>query len=93
MLKNKDLMKKISITDKKRRKRDDQPSKFLKNQLNLFVDYLVVIDSSVYAIFFQQYGFLPISLITNYINIFFCHLINGVRPKFGLFYRYLILMR
>ena len=58
-------------------KRDDSPL-FNQSRVNLFVDYLVVIDSSVYNLFLSQYGYMPDSLITNYINIFFCHLVNGV---------------
>ena len=44
----------------------------------MFIDYLIVIDKTVYNKFVADFGNLPNSLMTNYINIFFCHLINGV---------------
>jgi hypothetical protein len=44
----------------------------------VFVNFLAVIDKSVYEIFQQEYGNLDDGLISKYINIFFVHLINGV---------------
>jgi hypothetical protein len=46
---------------------------------NLFVEYLVVIDSSVYNVFKSLYGNLNPSLMNQYINIFFSQIVNGVR--------------
>ena len=46
---------------------------------NLFVEYLVVIDSSVYNVFLSNYGNLSPSLMNQYINIFFAQIVNGVR--------------
>jgi hypothetical protein len=46
---------------------------------NLYVEYLVVIDLGVYNFFVNLYGGnLPDSLVTDYINIYFTQLINGV---------------
>ena len=45
---------------------------------NLFVEYLIAIDSSVYNIFSSLYGNLDRSLMANYINIFFAQVVNGV---------------
>ena len=75
----KNYIDKTKFSDKRgqRKKRDTSPTS-TQDQKNLFVDFLVVIDSSVYNSFLQQYGNLPNSLITNYINIYICHLINGV---------------
>jgi hypothetical protein len=79
-LKTKPLITKLTSNKNKRNiriKRDDSIPN-TKNQKNLFIDYLVVIDSSVYNEFIQIYGYMPETLITKYISIFFCHLINGV---------------
>jgi hypothetical protein len=79
-LKTKPLITKLTSNKNKRniRKKRDDSIPNTKNQKNLFIDYLVVIDSSVYNEFIQIYGYMPETLITKYINIFFCHLINGV---------------
>ena len=81
--KNNQLIKKLASFENKRNIRHKRDSSIpdTHNQKNLFIDYLVVIDSSVYNQFIQIYGNMPISLITNYINIFFCHVINGVSNK------------
>jgi hypothetical protein len=45
---------------------------------NLFVEYLIVIDKSVYNYFLSLYENLGLPLIINYIQIFFCQVVNGV---------------
>ena len=45
---------------------------------NLFVEYLIVIDSSVYNNFASNYGSMTVSLLTQYINIFFTQIVSGV---------------
>ena len=45
------------------------------------IQYLVVIDTTVYNRFVSLYGNLSTSLITQYINIHFEQMVNGVnRP-------------
>ena len=46
--------------------------------INLFVQYLVVIDSTVYKDFVQLYGNLNPALLNQYIKIYFCQIVNGV---------------
>jgi hypothetical protein len=49
------------------------------NAQNLYVEYLAVIDSTVYSYFTQLYGNLnPPELLNDYINIFFSQIVNGV---------------
>jgi hypothetical protein len=64
--------------NRQRTKRDTSTETENQNLISLFIDYLVVIDKSTYNVFLNTYGNMPDSLITNYINIFFAHLINGV---------------
>jgi hypothetical protein len=45
---------------------------------NLFLEFLIVADSSTYDIFTSTYGNLGQSLITQYMNIFFSQIVNGV---------------
>jgi hypothetical protein len=45
---------------------------------NLFIEYLIVIDSSVYNNFASNYGSLTFSLLAQYINIFFTQIVYGV---------------
>jgi hypothetical protein len=54
----------------------------VKKPLSLTVEYLVVIDSSVYSIFSKLYGNLSTPLMTQYIRIFFSQLVNGVSSIF-----------
>ena len=61
-----------------RTKRDTSAETENQSVNNLYIDYLIVIDKSVYNVFLNTYGNMPDSLITNYINIFYAHLINGV---------------
>ena len=50
------------------------------NAQNLYIEYLAVIDSTVYVFFTQLYGNLnPPELLNDYIYIFFSQIINGVR--------------
>ncbi len=48
---------------------------------NLFVEYLVVIDNTVYNNFLLNYGNIPKTLLTDYINIFFSQIVNGVSNR------------
>ena len=57
--------------------------------LNLFVEYLVVIDSSVYNDFVALYGNITTSLMAQYLNIFFAQLINGVMWSLAIFFKIL----
>ena len=61
-----------------RTKRDTSAETENQSVNNLYIDYLIVIDKSVYNVFLNTYGNMPDSLITNYLNIFYAHLINGV---------------
>ena len=70
-------IKEKNIFMESRRKRQN----FIENQQHLFINYLVVIDNSVYNIFLNQYGFFSDSFIANYIKIFFCQAVNGVSLK------------
>ena len=46
---------------------------------NLYVEYLIVIDNSVYNRFYYAFGGnLPENLLTDYIRIFFSQLVNSV---------------
>ena len=55
-----------------RKKRSDS------NAQNFFIEYLIVIDDTVYNQFVSLFGNLNDSLLMDYINIFFCQIINGV---------------
>jgi hypothetical protein len=68
------FLKNIFYIDRNRAKRD---SSEVEHSFDLFINTLIVIDRSVYQFFVNIYN-MPDSLITNYINIFFCHMINGV---------------
>jgi hypothetical protein len=60
-----------------RSKRQSINTKIPKN--NLYVEYLAVVDLGLYNFFVNLYGGnLPESLVTDYINIYFTQLINGV---------------
>ena len=49
------------------------------NAQNLYVEYLAVIDSTVYSFFNQLYGNLnPPELLNDYIKIYFAQIIYGV---------------
>ena len=68
-----DVTKIKFLINSKRLKRSTIP----KN--NLFLEYLVVIDSSVYKNLKIAYGSnLPESIMSEYIKIFFVQIINGV---------------
>jgi hypothetical protein len=70
---NFDVTKIKFLINSKRLKRSTIP----KN--NLFLEYLVVIDSSVYKNLNIAYGSnLPESIMSEYIKIFFVQIINGV---------------
>jgi hypothetical protein len=45
---------------------------------DLFVELLVVLDSTVYEFFQSVFGNFGDSIITDYIKIFFSHVVNGV---------------
>jgi hypothetical protein len=46
---------------------------------NLYVEYLVVIDNSVYNLFQNDFGSnLDSIALTNYIKVFFCQIVNAV---------------
>jgi hypothetical protein len=49
--------------------------------INLFVQYLVVLDSTVYKDFSQLYGNLSPDLMNQYIKIYFSQIVNGVRNQ------------
>jgi hypothetical protein len=68
----------IYITKRRSRsKRQSINTKIPKN--NLYVEYLAVADLGLYNFFVNLYGGnLPESLVTDYINIYFTQLINGV---------------
>ena len=44
----------------------------------LYIDVLIVVDSTIYQWFQEIYSMMPYSLITNYMKIFFSNLVNGV---------------
>ena len=47
------------------------------------VEYLVVLDSSVYSLFQNDFGSnLDSTLLTNYIKIFYCQMVNSVNILF-----------
>ena len=46
--------------------------------LNLYVEYLVVIDSTVYNDYAAIYTNMSQALLSQYISIFFCLMVNGV---------------
>lgn len=50
------------------------------NQIqNLFVEMLIAIDSTVYALFQDEFGSnTEVDLLNNYIQIFICQIINSV---------------
>ena len=50
----------------------------VQRAINLFVEYLVVIDSSVYNDFIALYSNVSSSLLAKYISIFFCQQVNAV---------------
>ena len=45
---------------------------------HLFVEYLIVIDSTVYSLFNSAYGHLEEKLLGDYINIYFNQIVNVV---------------
>lgn len=57
-----------------------------RRALSLFVEYLVVLDSTVYMDFVALYGSKISSFLMNqYINIYFCQIINGVQCNLKIF--------
>jgi hypothetical protein len=50
--------------------------------VSFFVEYLVVIDSTVYAKFTSLYGSLNADVLFQYIKIFYCHLVNGIDMRY-----------
>ncbi len=58
--------------------------KIVKN--NLFVELLVVLDSTVFEFFRDIYRNFDNSLINDYVKVFFCHVINGVNKINNLSY-------
>jgi hypothetical protein len=46
--------------------------------LSLYVEYLIVLDSSVYNDFVALYSNIRSSLLTQYISIYFSQLVNSV---------------
>jgi hypothetical protein len=55
---------------------------------NLFVEYLIVIDSTVYNNFVSNYGSLTFSLLAQYINIFFTQIVCGVSFFLNSYFNY-----
>ena len=52
----------------------------VNNQIqNLFVEMLIAIDSTVYGLFQDEFGSnIDVGLLTNYIKIFICQVVNSV---------------
>jgi hypothetical protein len=59
-----------------KRQTPDSDDSILKN--NLFVEILVVVDSTVYNYFQDLFSNLGDSILSDYIKLYFCHIINGV---------------
>jgi hypothetical protein len=59
-----------------RQKRDTSSNGTLR-VLKLYVEYLIVIDSTTYNVFSALYTNLSSSLLAEYMNIFFVQLVNG----------------
>ena len=59
-------------------KRDDIN---IESTFNLFINILIVADRTIYKWFQETYSMMSSNMpliITNYIKIFFCNLVNGV---------------
>ena len=50
----------------------------MESKFNLYIDVLIVVDSTIYQWFQETYSMMSYSLITNYMKIFFSNLVNGV---------------
>lgn len=73
------IFKCFKIYSRNQRRPKRQKSNISPNRPNnLFLEYLIVIDSSVYNMFLLDYGNLNPSLMNQYINIFFMQIVNGV---------------